>query len=90
MALPPDYAARVVAAIRDASRAQLPERIEPGHALVRDLGFDSMTIAMLTLALEEQFDCPILLEGWIATSGDPSSLTVSSLAEYIRGVLSEN
>jgi len=59
------------------------------HHMVEDLGFDSLRMATLSIALEEEFDAPVLLNDWIASSEDRSRLTVSSLADYVMGLLDE-
>lgn len=47
---------------------------------------DSMSIAMLGLTLEDEFQCSILLNDWIGQHSDPESLTVGSLCEYLNTV----
>ena len=79
----------VIAAIRAAAKGPMPEEIEPRHGFIDDLGFDSMSVALLALALEDQFDRAILLDGWIARYSDPAALTVASLCEYLREVFSD-
>jgi acyl carrier protein len=79
----------VTTAIRTAAKGAIPEEIEPEHCFIADLGFDSMSIALLALALESEFDRTILLDGWIARHMDPSDLTVASLCAYLREVLSD-
>jgi acyl carrier protein len=63
--------------------------IRPEHHLVDDLGFDSVNVASLTIALEDQFDDVLLLNDWIASANSPSDLTVDSLVDYLVGVLAE-
>ena len=63
--------------------------VQPQHRLVDDLGFDSVNVASLTIALEDQFDDVLLLNDWIAGANSPSDLTVESLVDYVRGVLEE-
>jgi acyl carrier protein len=63
--------------------------VQPHHRLVDDLGIDSMHVASLTIALEDEFDDVLLLSDWIAGASNPSELTVGSLVEYLVGVLSE-
>ena len=53
--------------------------------LVDDLGFDSLRMATLSVALEEEFDAAILLNDWIGMADDPASLTVQSLVDYLCG-----
>jgi acyl carrier protein len=80
--------ARVVAAIRATQKGKLPDEIVPDHSFVLDLGFDSMSVALLALALEDQFSCAILLDGWIGEHAHPAALTVKSLCEYLARSLS--
>jgi acyl carrier protein len=82
----------VVAKVASALRSVLGDPaadVRPEHHLVDDLGFDSASIASLTIALEDEFDDVLLLNEWIASAGSPSELTVDSLAEYLLDVLSE-
>jgi acyl carrier protein len=60
------------------------------HHLVEDLGVDSVNIASLTIALEDQFDDILLLNDWIATASNPNELTVGSLVDYLIDLLSES
>lgn len=64
--------------------------VRPEHHLVEDLGVDSVNIASLTIALEDQFDDILLLNDWIATASDPNDLTVQSLVDYLIELLSES
>ena len=86
---PPDDAIMpgVVAAIRAAAKGALPEHVRAEHSFLLDLGFDSMSIAVLGLALEDQFDRAVLLDGWIAQHSEPAQLTVGSLCDYLRSSL---
>ena len=63
--------------------------IRPEHHLVDDLGFDSSSMASLTIALEDEFDEMLLLNDWIAAANSPSELTIDSLVDYLIGVLRE-
>jgi acyl carrier protein len=74
----------VLASIRSASRHELPASILPEHSFVLDLGFDSLAIARLALALEDTFAQPVLLDEWLAIEDDPGALTVASLCGYIE------
>ena len=78
------FMAGVVAAVRAAAKAHLPAVIEPSHSFVLDLGFDSMSMAILGLALEDQFHSVILLDTWIGRHSDPAALTVASLCDYLQ------
>ena len=81
-------AAKVAAALRSVLGDPKAD-VRPGHQLVDDLGFDSASVASLTIALEDEFDDVLLLNEWIASAGSPSELTVDSLVDYLLGVLSE-
>jgi len=63
--------------------------VAPEHHLVDDLGFDSTSIATLTIALEDEFDDVLLLNDWIADAHNPSELTVASLVDYLHALLAE-
>jgi acyl carrier protein len=73
----------VIEAIRASARHPLPTRIEASHRVVDDLGYDSLGIVNLSVALEDQLGRPILLDGWIGAALAPSGLTVGSLAQWI-------
>lgn len=75
---------RVVAAIRAASKGNVPGDILPEHSFVLDLGFDSMRMVILGLALEDQFARPILLDMWLGSHSDPADLTVTSLCSFLE------
>ena len=75
---------RVVASIRAAARHPLPAEITGDRSFILDLGFDSMSIARLALALEDRLDQPVLLDDWIAGEADPAALNVDSLCRYLR------
>ncbi len=70
------------------SRRQIEVRLE--HHLVEDLGVDSVNIASLTIALEDQFEDVLLLNDWIASASSPSELTVASLVDYLMELLAES
>jgi acyl carrier protein len=82
-----DYLARVTAAIRRAARVPLPPTLEEGHSFISDLGFDSMTMALLSLGLEEEFGFPIMLDGWLRSQPDPEALTIGALCDFLRSSL---
>jgi len=63
--------------------------VRPESHLVEDLGFDSVNVASLTIALEDEFDDVLLLNDWIASAHSPSDLTVDSLVDYLVGLLAE-
>ncbi len=64
----------VVGAIREVKGDTAPSRIDAGDSLVLRLGFDSMNIALLSLALERECGCGIALDGWITSTTDPEAL----------------
>ncbi len=74
----------VVASVRAAARHPLPAIITGDDSFILDLGFDSMSIARLALALEDQFHQPILLDDWISQEVDPAGLNVASLCRYLE------
>jgi len=80
----PPFLSGVVAAVRAAAKAPLPDVIQPSHSFVLDLGFDSMSMAILGLTLEDEFHCVILLDAWIGQHADPAALTVASLCAYLQ------
>ena len=79
-----DYMKEVLGALHVAARGGLPTPIEPGHSLVLDLGFDSMKMSLLSLALESEIGCPIVLDEWIGAHNDPKDLTVASLCRFLQ------
>jgi acyl carrier protein len=76
---------QVLAALRGV-KGDLPATLGLEDSLVLKLGFDSMNMALLSLALENQLGCPIALDGWISSHPDPHQLTVGSLAHYVAAV----
>jgi acyl carrier protein len=81
-----DVLDKVSTAIRTAVSRKLPASLTRECSLVADLGMDSMSIAMLGLTLEDEFQRSILLNDWIGQHSDPESLTVGSLCEYLNAV----
>lgn len=81
-----DASSEVLEAVIDVLRPLVPEdaraRIQPNASLVNDLGMDSLKVVELSLGLEERLGYPVFLPAWIASVGDPSELTVASLAEF--------
>jgi acyl carrier protein len=73
----------VIDALRASARHPLPAKIEPQHGVVDDLGYDSLGIVHLSVALEDRLGRPILLDGWIGSASSSSALTVGSLARWI-------
>lgn len=76
---------KVVAAITKTLRNKAAVR--PADRFVNDLGFDSLKMATLSIALEAEIGVPLLLNDWISASNDPSALTVDSLADYLTEAL---
>lgn len=62
--------------------------LSANYRLVDDLGFDSLKMANLSIALEDRLGETILLNDWIARSPSPDKLTIESLAYYIYHRLS--
>jgi acyl carrier protein len=73
----------VTAAIRAAASGPLPAELGEAQSLVLDLGFDSLAMARLGLALEDQFGRSILLDGWLSLEAEPTMLTIGSLCIYL-------
>ena len=85
--------ARILAKVRAALVSVIEDEsvdVAPQHHLVDDLGFDSASIATLTIALEDEFDDVLLLNDWIANAHNPSELTVASLVDYLHELLAES
>jgi acyl carrier protein len=59
------------------------KKIQDSDSLVARLGYDSLRMASLAIALEDEFGRSLLLAEWIARAPDPEQLTVASLCEYI-------
>jgi acyl carrier protein len=82
----------VLAKVRAAVRSVLEDdrrAVDGGAHFVDDLGFDSVRMASLTIALEDEFDDVLLLNDWIAGASDPGELTVDSLADYLLALSSD-
>ena len=47
-------------------------------------------MAGLSLALENEFGRPLLLNDWIALADDPYRLTIGSLTDYLLEILGED
>jgi acyl carrier protein len=82
-----DYMKEVLSALDAAARGSLPSPVEPAHSLVMHLGFDSMKMSLLSLALEAELGCAIVLDEWIGSHGDPNELTVGSLCRFLQEVV---
>ncbi len=80
----------VSACIRAAARHPLPDVLRREHAFVTDLGFDSMSIARLALALEDRFQQALTLDEWIREVQNPGELTVASLCAYVEEALKDH
>jgi acyl carrier protein len=61
--------------------------LKESDSFVAALGFNSLRMVSLSLALEDEFGTPLLLGDWISQCDDPGRLTVGSLCDYISGVL---
>ncbi len=78
----PEVEARVTRAILSTARTT-KKTIEPSDSLVFSLGFDSLSVANLAIALETELERPVFLSDWFARCGDPAALTVGSLCNFI-------
>jgi acyl carrier protein len=78
--------AGVITAIRAAGGDEIPEHVGADDSLVLHLGFDSMKIALLSLALEREFNVMIALDEWLGSHNDPQELTVRSLCDHVEEV----
>jgi len=61
--------------------------IQAVDSLVLHLGFDSLKMTLLGLALETEFGRAIALDGWISSHPDPNELTVGSLCTFLSETL---
>jgi len=77
--------AKVCRAVQRASDRHLKPKAT--HRLVDDLGFDSLGMATLAVALEGELGHALLLNDWIAMAADPSHLTIQSLTDYLATAL---
>jgi acyl carrier protein len=82
-----EFSERIVQAIRHAGGDAVPSVVRRDDSLVLRLGFDSMKMALLSLSLETEFGCAIVLDGWIGSHPDPQQLTVGSLSDYVQRAL---
>jgi acyl carrier protein len=72
----------VYAAVR--ATAPDPANLRDELSFVEDLGYDSLRVAALAVALENQLGRPVLLNDWLASAEDPAILTVESLVRYVQ------
>jgi len=82
---PNAVADKVYAAVRQTLAAPVPLRDD--LSFLGDLGFDSLRVASLSIALENEFAHPVLLGDWLGSADDPFDLTVGSLTGYIAGLV---
>jgi acyl carrier protein len=68
---------------------QRSAKVNRSDSLVLSLGFDSLRVASLAIAIEDQLDRPILLNDWLASCNDPTGLTVGSLYDYVWAAVSK-
>jgi len=75
--------------VRKAVLKTLGEKVElkRSDSFVSNLGFNSLRMVSLSLALEEEFSRPLLLNDWISQCDDPRLLTIESLCNYVEQVL---
>jgi acyl carrier protein len=85
--IPFDHMEPVIAAIRYAGGDRMPKQIRREDSLVSQLGFDSVKIAVLSLALENELGVGVVLDPWVSAHADPHELTVGSLCDYIEECL---
>jgi acyl carrier protein len=78
---------KVVRAVKTTA-AKPPDLISGSHSLVLDLGFDSLRVATLSVALETEFGELILLNEWIANAHTPYELNVNSLVAFVSDAIS--
>lgn len=63
--------------------SQKKPKLKDSHRFLTDLGFDSLRMVSLSLALENEFGRPLLLNEWLGGASDVTALTVGSLCEYV-------
>lgn len=80
-----DCLQRVIAAIKHVDGEITSIKRE--DSLVLKLGFDSLKMTLLSLALETEFGRAIALDGWISSHPDPDDLTVDSLCDFLSETL---
>ncbi|MDQ3934014.1 MAG: phosphopantetheine-binding protein [Actinomycetota bacterium] len=82
-AVPGEVRERVVREVRRLA-PRPADHVDASSDLENDLGFDSLTLVELALAIEREFDLPPLTEGdaiEIATVGDIQEIVVRTLGE---------
>jgi acyl carrier protein len=81
----------VLIKVYSAVRQVIPRKmeLEERHSFVSDLSFDSLRMATLSVALEGEFDCALLLNDWIAGAHNPTDLSIRSLTDYLVKILEE-
>ena len=79
----------IEAKVKEAIFATLGKKLtlKDSDSFIANLGFNSLRMVSLSLALEDQFGRPLLLNEWISRCDDPRLLTVGSLATYVEEVL---
>jgi acyl carrier protein len=78
---------RVFNAISQTLRS--PAVLDDELSFIADLGYDSLRVASLSMALESEFGQPVLLNDWLSSSDDPEQLTVGSLVAYLSELRGE-
>jgi acyl carrier protein len=81
----PAISARVYRSVEATLREPVP--LADALSFVGDLGYDSLRVASLSIALETELGRPVLLNDWLAAADDPFSLTVGSLVAYVHDQL---
>ena len=83
-----DIQAKVKVAIQ--TTVGKPIELKETDSLIANLGFNSLKMVSLSLALEDQFGRPLLLNEWISQCEDPRALTVGSLYGFVHEILTED
>jgi acyl carrier protein len=87
---PADVLTKVLQILDEVCPERNVEAARSGQAsLIDDYYIDSLKVAELSLLLEEAFDVSVFLPHLIASVRDPHDLTVSALADFVRGSLNE-
>lgn len=74
---------RVRRAIRRVRPELSPRHLTPSASLVADLGIDSLALAELSIALEDEFQRPVFMGDVLADLEEPANITVGELARYL-------
>ncbi len=82
-------AAEINSKVREAIQVTMGKKVNlnDSDSFIANLGFNSLKMVSLSLALEEKFGRPLLLNEWISQCEDPRLLTVHSLCNYVGKVV---